>query len=77
VLTYSECVSAALGIRHAKRMRHVVICRLSGSTVFLPKQDLEPNIDARSLIYYCSGKTTEQFALCEQSPNIKFYEKPV
>jgi hypothetical protein len=28
VLKQSECVSVALGIRHAKRMRYIVICKL-------------------------------------------------
>jgi len=32
--TYSECVSVALVIKHAKRTRHIVICGLSGSTIF-------------------------------------------
>ena len=31
-ITYSECVLAALGTQHAKRMRLIVICGLSGST---------------------------------------------
>jgi len=27
-ITYSQCASVALGIQHAKRMRHIVICGL-------------------------------------------------
>jgi L,D-peptidoglycan transpeptidase YkuD (ErfK/YbiS/YcfS/YnhG family) len=33
-ITYSEFVSVALGTQHAMRMRHIVILRLPGSTVF-------------------------------------------
>jgi hypothetical protein len=33
--TYSECVSAALVILQAMRMRHIFICGLSGSNEFL------------------------------------------
>ena len=33
-ITYSECVSADLVIQPAQRMHHVVICGLSGCTIF-------------------------------------------
>ena len=33
-VTFSECVSVALGIRHAMHIRHIVICGLSGSQYF-------------------------------------------
>jgi hypothetical protein len=32
--TYSECAIAALGIKRAMRFSRIVICDLSGSTVF-------------------------------------------
>ena len=35
-ITNSVCVFVALGIQHAMRMRRIVICDLSGSTIFLP-----------------------------------------
>ena len=33
-ITYSECVFVALGVKRAMCTRHIVICGLSGSTVF-------------------------------------------
>jgi len=33
-ITNSELVFLALGIQHAMCMRHIIICGLSGSTVF-------------------------------------------
>jgi hypothetical protein len=34
-ISYSDCVSLALVIQHAKRMRSIVICGLSGSAIFI------------------------------------------
>jgi len=33
-ITYSACVFVALGVQHAMRLRHIVICGLSGCAVF-------------------------------------------
>ena len=33
-ITHSECVFVGVCIRHAMRMHHIVICGLSGSTIF-------------------------------------------
>jgi hypothetical protein len=35
-ITYSECVFGALGIRHAMRMRRIVVSVLPGATIFFP-----------------------------------------
>jgi hypothetical protein len=32
-ITYSQCVFEALVVQHAMRIRHIVICGLSGSTI--------------------------------------------
>jgi hypothetical protein len=34
-ITYSDCVFVDLGIKHAMRMRQIIICVLPGSTLFV------------------------------------------
>jgi hypothetical protein len=34
-ITHSECVFVAVGMHHAMPKRHIVICGLTGSTIFL------------------------------------------
>jgi hypothetical protein len=48
-ITYSECVFVALSIQHAKRMRHIVICGLSGSTKFIHIISLKPWFSEKSI----------------------------
>ena len=36
IITYSECLLVALGIEHALRKCRIVICGLSGCTIFFP-----------------------------------------
>jgi len=50
-ITQSECVFVALGIQHAMRMRHIVICVLPSSTVFFHITSVNYKIFEKS---YCT-----------------------
>ena len=51
-ITYPECVSVALGIRHALRIRHTIICGLPSSVLFFPHYLINGTIFETKVIEY-------------------------
>ena len=51
-ITHTECVSVALGIQHARRVRHIVICCLSGPTIFFDVTSQTTQFSKNKLLKY-------------------------
>ena len=49
-ITYSEFVFVALCTQHEMRMFHIVICDLSGSTIFFPHYLINGKILGKKII---------------------------
>ena len=49
-VTYSESVAVALGIQHAMRTRHIVVCGLSGPTILFPHYLINDTISGQRLL---------------------------
>jgi hypothetical protein len=49
-ISYSECDSTALDIHHAKRMRHIAICGLSGLPRFSTLSHKKYNFQKKKVI---------------------------
>ena len=59
-IKYSECVLVDLGIQHAMRMRHIVICGLSGSKYFSALSHKRQNFRIKN---YIKHKIVFRFSL--------------
>jgi DNA repair protein RadC len=59
-ITQSVCAFVALGLRHAMRMRHIIICGLSRSTVILTHYLINGTIFETTLHIKCVFRVSLQ-----------------
>jgi hypothetical protein len=66
-ITHTECMSVALGIQHAMRVRHIVTCCLSNPTIFFDVTSQTTQFSKNKLFKY------NEFLLSLQSLSETFF----
>ena len=70
-ITHSECVFVDLGIQHAMRMRHIVICGQTGPATFFHIIPKDARLSGKTLLNIKSVLISPTNVLCHVSHSKK------